>query len=248
MFTSKKHLQNNFGVDADIAAYFVDRKVPENNMYWKERLLYVAKGTGYLFIPLFFDLTYKCGVGKNDLLQEEYVQIMQDILNSAAMYEFEKISFQQHIENCKFLMSGKVKNKLLYADLLEYFSHEDLKPVKNIGTPSKALNRADTFLFALCFLDLPENVVNKVLEEWYALVPSFLLMDDIMDLKADRERNEENAISDFGQGSDGVEKAIEFLKTKFSHLRSVNIPLSEYFERSLEQKLQSPYIQSLLKH
>lgn len=248
MFTSKKYLQNNLGVDADIAAFFVDRKVPENNLYWKERLLYVAKGTGYLFIPLFFDLKYKCGVSKQYLLHEDYVQLMEEILNSAAMHEFEQISFHEHIENCRFLMSGKVKNTLLYADLLEYLSDEDLKPVKNIGTPSKALNRGDTFLFTLCFLELPDNVVNQILEEWYALVPSFLLMDDIMDLKEDRERNEENAINDFGQGANGVEKAIDYLKIKFNHLKSVNVQLSEYFERSLQQKLQSPYMQFLLKH
>lgn len=248
MFTSKQHLQRDLGVDADIAAFFVDRKVPEDNLYWRERLLYVAKGTGYLSIPLFYDLQYKCGVNKENLLNEESVQLMEKILNSVAIYEYERINFEEHIKNCKEIIRGKIKNLELYSQLLEYFSNEDLKPVKNLGTHSKALNRGDTFLFSLCYHGLPQNITDRILEGWYALIPSFLLMDDIMDLKQDREKKEENSINDFGQGNLGVEKAIDFLRIKFIKLKSINILLGEYFERSLERKLQTPYMQFILKN
>src|SRR5438105_9385068 len=242
MYISKEHLQTNLGVDADIAAFFVDRKVPENNRYWKGRYLYISRGTGYMFIPLFFDIQFRCGVRKEIILNEEYVQLMEKILDSAGLHEFEQISFHEHLENCKALISNRIKNEELYKDLLEYFKNDDLMPYKNFGTTSKALNRGDTFLFTLCVLDLSKDVTNKIIEEWYALIPSFLLMDDIMDLSEDQQKNAENSIKDFGQGNTGVERAIEFLRQKFNHLKDVNNKLGEYFENSLERKLQTPYL------
>ena len=248
MFVSKEHLNYNLGVDPEIAAFFVNRKVPVNNSYWKGRLLYVSRGTGYIFIPLFFDLQYKCGVSREEVLSEEYVQVMEKILHSAALHEFELISFNEHIDNCKEILNNKVNNEQLYVDLLEYFKNEDLVPFKNLGTTSKALNRGDTFLFSLCYPRFSKQLTDKIVREWYALVPSFLLMDDIMDLKEDQEKNQENSIADFGNGNLGVQLAIEFLRKKFAELKRVNDKLGLYFESSLERKLQTPYLQSILNN
>lgn len=246
MFISKEHLHTNLGIDQEIAAFFVNRKVPENNLYWKNRLLYISRGTGYLFIPLFFDLQLRCGVTKKVLLDEEYILLMESILHHAAHHEFEQIPFYQNIESCKQALQHRVNNKILYSDLTQYFSNEELKPFKYLGTSSKALNRGDTFLFIICYLDLPVAQTQKIIAHWYALVPSFLLMDDIMDLQEDRRGNDENAISDFGPGSTGVEKAIQLLRTNFAELKIINLLLGEYFEKSLDRKLQTPYLQALL--
>lgn len=248
MFTSKEHLHYNLGIDAGVAAFFIDRKVPVNNSYWRGRLLYISRGTGYLFIPLFFDLQLKCGVKREIILSEEYVQLMENILNSAAMHEFEQIDFDTHITNCTKLLENNIHNKELYDDLLVYFSSEDLKSYKNLGTSSKALNRGDTFLFLLCFPDLTRELTEKIIKEWYALVPSFLLLDDIMDLRDDKEKNQENSIEDFGTGNEGVYKAIEYLRSNFKELKNINCELGEYFERTLEKKLTTPYLQSILNN
>lgn len=248
MFTSKNHLHQNMGVNIDIAAFFVDRKVPANNSYWKGRLLYVSGGTGYLFIPLFFDLQNKCGANLEQVLEEEYIRLMEFILDSAAMYEFKQIDFSTHIDNCKRILKNRVKNKILFNDLVEYFSDDSLKAYKNLGTSSKALNRGDTFLFVLCYLDLPEETTKNIIEKWYALVPSFLLMDDIMDLRDDQEKNEENAVSDFGAGAKGIENALEFLRIKFGQLKTVNQQLGNFFEISLKRKMETPYMQSILNN
>ncbi|MEJ7766182.1 MAG: hypothetical protein WKF89_00115 [Chitinophagaceae bacterium] len=246
MFTSKHHLHENLGLDFEIAAFFVDRNVPVENLYWKEKYLYVSSGTGYLFIPLFVDIQYKCGVSIENLLEEEYIRLMEAILHSAAMHEHKLIQFQTHVSNCKALCKNKVKNVPLYTDLLEYFEN-DLRMYKNLGTNNKALNRADTFLFTLCYLDLPGKITNTIIEKWYALVPSLLLMDDIMDLKDDQEKNEENAVNGFSTGSEGVETAITFLREKFLAVKSFNIKLGEFLEGSLMRKLQTPYMTSMLK-
>ena len=245
LYTSKQYLQNAMGVDADIAAFFVDRNVPANNLYWQNRYLYVAKGTGYLFIPLYFDLMYKAGVEKEMILDEEFVLLMENILHSAAMHEHETISLDEHVQNCITLLHNKVVNLNLYSDLTQYFGNKAV-PYNYLGTFSKALNRGDTYLFSLCSLNLPDYLTQKVVELWYVLIPSFLLMDDIMDLEEDKQKNEENSINDFGQGNVGVRNAIGFLTEKFRKLKNMNIPLGQYFERSLERKIKTPYIISLL--
>lgn len=248
MFTSKQHLHVNLGVDTEIAQFFVDRKVPVDNYYWRDRLLYVAKGTGYLFIPLFFDLQYKCGVNREDVMNEGYIILTEKILSSAALYEAEKIGFTEHIENCKQIMTGKIRNNDLYNDLLVYFSDEELKPYKYLGTISKALNRGDSFLFGICFLDLEKPVLENVLQNWYALVPSFLLLDDIYDLQEDKMNKQENAVFDFGGGRDGVKSAIQFLHDKFNLLKIFNIKLGSFYENSLERRLTTDYMKSLLNN
>jgi hypothetical protein len=248
MFTSKEYLHHKLDVDPEIAAFFVDRKVPENNIYWKGRYLYVASGTGYLFIPIYFDLQYRLGLSKKQLLDPLHVEICEAGLHSAALYEFEKITFRQHIENVKLLVSPYIKNQVLFDDLSTYFDNEALRPYKYLGTFSKPLNRADTYLFTLTTLEATAVQFEKMIDQWYALIPSFLLMDDLTDLQEDTENNEENSVTDFGPGSVGVEKAIEYLRLKFTYLKSVNQSLGEFFERSLEQKLHTPYMQAILNN
>ena len=246
MYTSKEFLHNNLGIDLEIATFFVDRNVPVNNKYWKGRYLYVASGTGYLFIPLFFDLTFKLGIPKAQLLDPLYIQVCESILHSAALHEYEEISLSEHIENCTLLVTPYIRNQALFDDLNEYFRNQKLRPYKYLGTFSKALNRADSFLFALSTLQITESLLKKTIEQWYALIPSFLLLDDITDLKEDRQKDEENAIGDFAPGTPGVQKAIDYLRLKFSYMKSVNQQLGEFFERSLERSLHTPYLQSIL--
>src|SRR5688500_13835319 len=131
MFTSKEYLHTRLGVDAEIAAFFVDRKVPVNNLYWKGRYLYVASGTGYTFIPVFFDLQYKLGISKKELLDPLHLEVCEAGLHSAALYELQTITFTQHVENVKLLLSPYIKNHKLFEDLCGYFKLEELKPYKD---------------------------------------------------------------------------------------------------------------------
>lgn len=247
LYTSKQYLQNTMGVEADIAAFFVDRTVPVNNLYWKDRYLYVSKGTGFLFIPLLFDLMFKAGLSKEMILEEEFVHLTENILHSAALHEHEMISFEQHVNNCIALLNNKVVNLNLFTDLVQYFSNRAL-PYNYLGTFSTALNRGDTYLFALCSLNIPLYLTPRIVELWYMLIPSFLLMDDIMDLEDDKKKNEENSINDFGAGNTGVQNAISFLTDKFRKLKDINDKLGSYFERSLQRKVETPYLRSLLNH
>ena len=152
------------------------------------------------------------------------------------------------IENVKLLVSPYIKNQGLFEDLCGYFDNQELRPYKYLGTFSRPLNRADTYLFTLTMLEATPAQLEKMIDQWYALIPSFLLMDDLTDLHEDSEKNEENSVTDFGEGSEGVEKAIGYLRLKSTYLKSVNPQLGEFFERSLDRKLHTPYMQSILNN
>ncbi len=246
MFTSKNELVESMGVEPEIAAFFVDRKLPEGNRYWTGRYLYVSRGTGYLFIPLFFDLQHKAGLPLQTVIKEEYVQLMEQILHLAALYEFEEKEFLQHIEEIEFLVKDKVQNTVLFNELHAYFRQPQLIKKGRIGTDNPALNRGDALLYLLTTLDLSDAVLNLIITGWYQLVPSFLLLDDIMDFQEDKEKKEENSLSIYGYNSAGVKKAIEVAETNFSGIADLNPQLSGFFQNVLNKKKQTPYFKHIL--
>lgn len=248
MFTSKNELVESMGVDPEIAAFFVDRKVPAGNLYWKGRYLYVARGTGYLFIPLFFDLQLKAGVPRGILLNEDYVQTMEQILHIAAQYEFGEKDFATHIQEIEKLVAPILLNHSFFEELQAYFSQQNLVRKGRIGTENPALNRGDAFLYLLATIQIPEPVLAVVLYSWYNLVPSFLLLDDIMDFQEDRQNQEENSLSFYGYHADGIKKAIAAAKQNFQELKKLNPTLCEFFETALDKKIQTPYFQHILNH
>ena len=77
MFTSKDDLKLGYGVDMEIGKFLTDRKVPEDNLYWKNRLLYIIPMPGYLFIPLYMDIQFRLGLPKAELLSEQHLQLLE---------------------------------------------------------------------------------------------------------------------------------------------------------------------------
>ena len=62
MFISVNHLEKEMGVNSRIGRFFVDRKPPENNSFWKGRLLYVGFGNGFVSIPVYYDILFRIGL------------------------------------------------------------------------------------------------------------------------------------------------------------------------------------------
>lgn len=246
MFTSKQDLIVHMGVDPEIAAFFVDRPVPKNNAYWKGRYLYVARGTGFLFIPLFFDLQLRAGVDRKTLLDEDYVQLMENILNFAGKYENGEMDFDAHISAIEELVSMRNVQPELLLDLKQYFSQNPPRPSGRIGTENTALNRGDALLYLLTVLPVTEFVINQIIGYWYLLVPSFLLMDDIMDLQEDQDKQEENSLALYGYNAAGIRKALAVLDENFSKLEVANPLLGGFFRRSLENNLETTYFKHIL--
>lgn len=247
MFTSKRELTENMGVDPDIAAFFVDRPVPKDNKYWVGRYLYVARGTGYLFIPLFFDLQLRVGVPKEILLQENYVQLMENILDVAAKQERNELDMESHLQQIQALVQNRSVQPALLQKLNNYFKSHPHLPLENLGTDNPAMNRGDALLYLLTVLPGPEQMINTIIRYWYLLVPSFLLMDDVTDLHEDQEKQEENALSVYGYDAEGVKRAIHLLETNFQELSAINPRLAETLQLGLDRQKDSTYFKYLLK-
>lgn len=232
MFTSTRFLTQTLGVDPDIAKFFVDRDVPRDNRYWKDRHLYVARGTGFLFIPLVYDLLFRLGADKAALLDEAHIQRMERVLDSAGRVEFDALPGDEHVANCRTVMEGAIRNTWLWESLTRYFRDG---PVAPFGHPIPPLNRADTFLFALCDLDMGEAATRVFLRYWYALIGAFLLMDDVEDWEEDKRLGEENAIRCLGEGPEAFTLAMDMLREHFRTLDTVSPRLSSHFEKNLQK-------------
>jgi hypothetical protein len=71
------------------------------------------------------------------------------------------------------------------------------------------------------------------LKFWYALHPTYLLMDDIHDYRKDRENNEENAVMELGEGSSGFDKAFEIIEKNIRDLERINPVLASTMQSQL---------------
>ena len=241
MFTSTQFLTKTLNVDPEIATFFVDRRVPRENRYWKGRELFVAGGSGFLFIPLIYDILFRLGVDKSLLLDETHILRMEAVLDSAGKVEFDHYPMKAHVQDCMVLVRASVRNQWLWDSLQAYFIVSEGQPTAVLGEPVPPLNRADTFLFALCDLPMDETVTRVLIRQWYALVGSFLLLDDIMDWDMDLQAGEENTLRFLGEGEEAKLKAMDMLKAYFDTMESVNPGISTYLDGFLRKKMKTLY-------
>lgn len=244
MFISVKHLHGNMGVDEEIARFFVDRKIPENNVFWQKKLLYVTRGNGYISIPVYYDLLYRMGLPKSCLIEESHIVLMERIMHYAMQVEFQQISSKTQLDEIEKLLIGRTKNPVFFSELVDYLDQPILKPKGKLGKEISALNRADVFLFILCDLPLDKGETEKAIQFWYALHTSYLLMDDIYDYQFDKQNLEENAVIELGDGEEGSIKAYTTLQANLEVLYQINPALSSFFElsiRDLKKSTNNPF-------
>lgn len=222
MFTSKDDLKLEYGVDMEIGKFLTDREVPENNLYWKERLLYILPMSGYLFIPVYIDLQFRIGLPKSELLSEPHLKLMEAILHSAAKEESKLISMEEHVAECIALAQPVCRNPALLHDLTCYFSGRKDQCSVALGTKFRSLNRADAYLFSLCYFDVSPAVTKKLIDAWYALIAYYLLIDDLKDLQSDYENQEDNALLEAGLNTQGAEAIDTLLTSCYEVMSTVN--------------------------
>jgi hypothetical protein len=223
------------GVDEVIARFFVDRKVPANNSFWQKRLLYIGRANGYISIPVYYDILYRVGVPKENLLEEQHVYFMEQLMHYAILYERQEISFFQQLEKINEMLAGRIKNPAFYEELLNYLTQPVLLPRKRLGLNLPSLNRADVFLFVLCDLPLSNKALDDAIRYWYALHPSYLIFDDVYDYAKDKSEGEENVILELGGGSEGLEKAIGILENNAEILKEVSPALCDSIYLHIEE-------------
>lgn len=235
MFTSKEDLKLSYGIDMEIGKFFVDRKVPENNLYWKDRLLYINPMPGYLFIPIYTDIEYRLGISKSELLSEEHISFMESIMHCIARQEFSALSQKQHVRECIEITRAVCRNEKLMGQLQRYFEGERVIDGISFGMPYQALNRVDTYLFTLCFFEFDDNTKKKLIDGWHALMGFYLITDDLDDISDDINENEENTIVEAGLSDSGAKAVENIMQQTYLTMNAINPVFANRMDYSWQQ-------------
>jgi len=236
VFISVSQLEHEMGVDKRIGRFFVDRKIPDKNSFWKGRLLYIAFGNGYLSIPVYYDILYRIGIPLEILLEEKHIEFMEQLMHVAILQERNEITKPEELTQIRGKLEGRVRDAEYYQLLNHYLDQSTLNPMGPFGLAFPSLNRADVFLYILCDLPLTDAQWAEAIRFWYALHPSYLIIDDIRDYEKDRKNGDENVIIDFGGGPAGVEKTFELFRENCGTLKEIN-PLLADFLLGYEERL-----------
>lgn len=246
MFVSDSDLKLTYGVDLQIGKYLVDRRVPADNLYWKERHLYIPPMIGYLFIPVYMDLQYRLGISREMLLSEGHLVFVESILHSAAKEEFAMITQEEHVRECLELSRAVSKNEYYLQQLAHYFAGEREKVEYWPGSHLRALNRGDAYLFTLSYFDVSPDTLQAMVKAWRAFIDYYLVQDDLEDLDADYTRGDENSLLESGihQAADTM-KAI--LRQSYAVLDPVNPVLSNRIDHDISKKKIDATIAAFIK-
>jgi hypothetical protein len=244
MVVTSRMLSSELGIDAEIADYFANkRKVPDNNLFWKNKRIYLSAGFGFLTIPFAFDIMFKAGISKQLLLDDDHITLMENGFDRLKRYESEELSLEEFINECKLLLKEKIKQQKLATDLFNVvLGNSGLN--FNFETKNKALARSDSFLFTLVDLELTDKWVADFLPYWYSIARPILLLDDFKDLETDRLKNEqENTIIELGNNAEAIKAAYEIGISDADRLAMLNPKLSKFIHSLLKESLKNNYIQ-----
>lgn len=247
MFLSCDDLKLAYGVDMEIGRFYVDRKVPENNAYWKKRHLYIPPVAGYYFMPIFSDLAFRAGVPKETLLSEKYLIVAESVLDSAGRLEQKDITWDEHILECISFAESHLENPSFLADLKFYFGGEKEKSSVSLGTPYPSLNRADAYLFSLCTLTFDAARKQILVESWYALMTYFLILDDLADIREDIRNNEENALVEAGLSEQGAAIISAMISDSYTRMNKINPVMANRIDHKCHNLDVAALIRSFLK-
>ncbi|MFM8586732.1 MAG: hypothetical protein ACKOBX_00125 [Bacteroidota bacterium] len=228
MFLTKDDLKLSYGVDLQIGKTMIERSVPTDNLYWKNRKIYIPGAPGYMFIPIYADMLRRSGVLLNELLSDAFIQLSEKILHSAALHEYEQITWKEHAMQVSELVRPHVVNNSFFNDLIQYTVQEH--PVKQqslpLGTVFPSLNRADSYLYLLSIIQSPSFNLEKALKGWYALMTYFLLLDDLADIREDIRTGQPNALMDAGLNDHGEKLIGEMIDKSIHDMEEINPVMS----------------------
>ncbi len=238
MYLTVNHFEKAMGVERSVAAFFVDRRLPDNNSFWQGKYLYIGFGNGYVSIPVYYDILRRIGLPVGVLLAEKHIELMEQLMDFAVQHEKKEIDTRQELDSIRALLQGRIHHAAYYEQLNEYLDQEDLNPIGPFGLEYRSLNRADVFLYILCDLPLTDDQWQQALRYWYALHPSYLIIDDVRDYGKDKEDGEDNVVVDLGGGAEGFERTFSLLQKNAATIEEINPLLANYlreYEPNLRQ-------------
>lgn len=246
MFVSADYLIMQYGVHDEIAHFFVDREPPPNNLYWKNKLMYLRPEPGYLFIPVIVDTLNRIGIDRKILLGNEYITLLEQIGHIAALEETNQITKHEAIKQCIDLTKNRSVNKYFYDALLKYMQGDTNNFIQEMLLPFNALHRGDIFLFSVSILDFDDAMAKKIIAYWFTVIASFLMLDDAQDIEHDKKNNDENTFVQSGLDKAGIERIKNFLGQLLITLKTFNKPLARTIDNQFVKISEQPHIQQYL--
>lgn len=246
MFVSANFLAMNYGVDDAIARFFVDRQPPVDNLYWQGKLMYLRTEPGWLFIPLIVDLLFKTGIDKEQLLSEEYVSLMEKIGHISAKEELKQITKNEALIEYNNLVKYHYQNNSFYCNIVDFMEGGDNNPFTLASTPFKALHRGDAFLFSLCALRFDQILAKSLVENWFALISTLLLLDDAEDVDIDKSNGDENAFLESSQIKMGSATMQIMIKNNLQRISKLNKVMAKKLDQRILSIIDKPQIKPYL--
>lgn len=242
MFLGTDYLAVHYGVDDKIAKFFVDREPPPGNLYWHDKLLYLRFEPGYLFIPLIVDLLFKLGVPREQLLSEDFVQLMEQVGHVSALEETKKITTHEGVQQCTKLAQLAAKDQFYQDEIVRYFNNEP-NQFSRLRTGIPALHRGDLFLFSIAALPIDKNLYEPIVQTWFALISTLLLLDDAQDVEQDLKEGEENAFLHTGFDETGLEQVKALVKRNLQHISKLNSMMARTLDSQIVNMFNKPRFQ-----
>ncbi len=246
MFISAGFLGIQYGVDDKIARFFADREPPHNNLYWKDKLMYLRPEPGWLFIPLIVDLLYKCGIEREQLLSDKFVLLMEQIGHISALEETSQMNHQQALEACINLVVNEHESESYFKNLVDFMNGGSENLFSPLALPFKALHRGDYFLFSLCALRFDDQLQTTLVKYWFALISTLLLLDDADDLIDDQKNGHENAFIESGLHKAGIDRIVQMVSDNLKCIATLNRSMAAKLDKGFVSLNKMPHINQLL--
>jgi hypothetical protein len=99
--------------------------------------MYLRPEPGYLFIPVIVDTLNRIGISRKILLDDNYINLLEQIGHIAALEEANIINKEEAIDKCIVLTKEKAVNKNYYNALLDYMNGGTTNFISKLVLPFK---------------------------------------------------------------------------------------------------------------
>jgi len=153
---------------------------------------------------------------------------METVGHISALEETKKLSMAEAIEKCEELVKENAVNQAWLDNVTGYFNSKEDNIFSKLTTPFKSLHRGDMFLFSLTALQFPATLFDRIAEQWFALISTSLLVDDVLDIETDKETGDENAYVESGLNAEGLERVAELVKHNVEKISAINETMAAF--------------------
>lgn len=217
---------SDFKINSQIINTFINRKIPENNLYWQYQNTYLDFKIRFLAIPFWFEICHRKNIVPLDvLLDESNLHLMEQILNFSEEEELEIINYSQCFNKCSDLdkIQYILKSNAELRVSLERFLENNPK--------HKSLRRGNFLVFYNIYLC--ENNLDNLFKLSHLLIDLLIcgcVIDDLHDVSEDRISKEDNIIIELGDNMASINEVKEIFENSSKNLYKIFPELKSYME------------------